>query len=112
MVNPMAIGARNDSGMTTLDVLRTSIGEPDFLKIDIDGGELDALAGGVRLLSERRPHLVVETHSLELEHECGALLVKCGYRPIIKHNRRIWREHRGGAPHNRWLLAEGRARRR
>ena len=48
------------------------------------------------MLRDRRPHLVVETHSAELKSECGSLLSEIGYRPVVKHNRRIWREHRAG----------------
>jgi hypothetical protein len=107
-VNPTAVGLSDGNGATTLGAISASAGVPDFIKIDIDGGELDALRGGLELLRTRRPHLIVETHSLELEQACGSLLVECGYQPVIKHNRRIWREFRGGAPHNRWLLAAGR----
>lgn len=106
-VNPLAIEANDGPASTTLDSLRTVAGDPDFIKIDIDGGELDALRGGIGLLRDKHPHLVVETHSLDLETACGNLLVECGYTPVIKHNRKVWREHRGGAPHNRWLLAAG-----
>jgi hypothetical protein len=109
-VSPLALGAEEGNGATTLDSISASVGAPDFIKIDIDGGEVDALRGGLEMLRSRRPHLIVETHSLELENACGALLVECGYRPIIKHNRRIWREFRGLAPHNRWLLAAGDSR--
>lgn len=107
-VASVAVGNRNTSDVTTLDSLSQSLGQPDFIKIDIDGGELEALEGARTLLRDRRPHLVVETHTFELEQACGRLLVDCGYSPIIKHNRRLWREHRGGVPHNRWLLAAGR----
>ncbi len=110
IVSPLAVGAEMAAGATTLDMISAEVGAPDFIKLDIDGGEVDALRGGLSMLRRRRPHVVVETHSLELERECGALLVECGYRPIIKHNRRIWREHRAGAPHNRWLLAAGNSR--
>jgi hypothetical protein len=102
-----AVGRRDGAGVTTLDTFSRSEGEPDFIKIDIDGDELEALEGAMNVLRGRRPHLVVETHSLELERQCGRVLVECGYRPVIKHNRRVWREHRGGTPHNRWLLATG-----
>ena len=104
-VSPLAIAGADGEGATTLDSLAARVGVPDFVKLDIDGGEAEALRGGLQTLASNRPHLVVETHSLELERECGALLVECGYRPIIKHNRRVWREHRAGAAHNRWLLA-------
>jgi hypothetical protein len=106
-VEPLAVGAREGDGMTTIDAMSARHGAPDFIKIDIDGGELEALRGGVATLPKHRPHLVVETHSKELENECGNLLIEFGYRPIIKHNRQVWREQRGGALHNRWLLATG-----
>jgi Methyltransferase FkbM domain len=106
-VATVAVGRRDGNGVTSLDTFSKSVGQPDFIKIDIDGGELDALAGAISVLNEHRPHVVVETHSLELERECGQLLIECGYQPAVKHNRRVWREHRGGVPHNRWLLAAG-----
>lgn len=106
-LSPLAIRGEGGDGATTLDATSERFGAPDLVKIDIDGGELDALSGGLKTLRDRRPHLIVETHSKELERDCGVLLADCGYRPIVKHNRQIWREQRGGAPHNRWLLAMG-----
>lgn len=106
-VRPVAIAGRDRPGAVSLDSISADVGAPDFIKIDIDGGEAEALRGGVEMLRERRPHLVVETHSPELENDCGILLSELGYRPVIKHNRSIWREHRAGAAHNRWLLAAG-----
>jgi hypothetical protein len=103
-----ALGREQDAGVTTIDQVADEVGEPDFVKIDVDLAEMDVLLGAERTLRETRPHLVVETHTKELEERCGALLLDCGYRPIIKHNRRVWREHRMGVPHNRWLLAKGR----
>src|SRR5690348_6876386 len=107
LIRQAAMGRENGSDSTTIDSVAEEVGTPDFIKVDVDGAELDVLTGGDRTLSETRPHLVVETHSRELEEKYGALLVAHGYRPIIKHNRRVWREERGGIPHNRWLLAPG-----
>ena len=106
-IREMAIGRHNGSEAVTLDSLSDEVGAPDFIKIDVDGWELDVLAGGERTLRDKRPHVVVETHTKRLEDQCGALLVECGYRPIIKHNRQVWKETRGGSSHNRWLLATG-----
>jgi hypothetical protein len=106
-LEPLAIGTDQADGATTIDAMSERHGPPDLIKIDIDGGELDALRGGAGTFRERRPHLIVETHSKLLEDDCGSLLVAYGYRPIIKHNRQVWREQRGGAEHNRWLLARG-----
>ena len=54
---------------------------PDFIKIDVDGGELGALRSASRILAERRPALIVDTHSAELERACGQLLSEYGYKP-------------------------------
>jgi hypothetical protein len=107
---PAPVGMDDGDDSMTLDDAADEFGAPDFIKMDIDGGELDALVGGTALLRTGRPSLIVETHSKPLEDECGALLIDYGYRPIIKHNRAVWREQRGGAEHNRWLLAAGRSR--
>jgi len=81
---------------------------PGMMKIDIDGGELDALRGSRRILREARPHVIVETHSAQLEQACGSLLVEMGYRPRIVHQRRVWPDLRP-VEHNRWLVAAGNA---
>jgi len=106
-IETTAVARTDGDRAMSLDTAATRFGVPDLIKIDIDGGELDALVGGQQTLREKRPHLIVETHSKQLEDDCGTLLVESGYRPIIKHNRKIWREQRGGAAHNRWLLATG-----
>src|SRR5207248_11549800 len=61
---------------------------PDLVKLDVEGWELQALQGGERLLAERKPHLVVETHSAELERGCLALLAGHGYAPVVVQPRR------------------------
>ena len=77
---------------------------PDFIKLDIEGAEVDALRSAERILSERRPALVVEVHSREIERRAGALLVDHGYRPIVVSQRRLWADRRP-TEHNRWLVA-------
>jgi hypothetical protein len=80
---------------------------PDFVKMDIEGGEFDALLGAERLLSERVPGLIVEVHSLEIEKQCGRFLQALGYKPIVVSPRRWLRDNRPTG-HNRWLVAPGR----
>jgi Methyltransferase FkbM domain len=77
---------------------------PDFVKLDIDGGEVAALRSAERILSERRPSLIVEVHSRELERDCGEILIGHGYRPIIVSQRKIAPDLRP-IEHNRWLVA-------
>jgi hypothetical protein len=78
---------------------------PDLIKLDIEGAELKALRGAERVLRERIPHLIVETHSPQLESDCAALLAGHGYRPLVLSTRRWLPEVRTET--NRWLVAHG-----
>ncbi len=77
---------------------------PDFIKIDIEGGELDALQGSRRILEERRPALLVETHSRQLERDCLELVSSLGYQHTIVDARRFLPDYRP-VEHNRWFVA-------
>ncbi len=93
-------------GTDTLDrIAFEDLWVPDLLKIDVEGAELSVLHGAQRILTERRPHLVIETHGLQVERGCADLLREHGYRVRLVHQRRILREGRPN-PHNRWLVAE------
>lgn len=106
LVHPVhaTVGAGRDDGSLSLDDHVTRSFVPDFIKVDVEGAELDVLCGARRLLRERGPALVIEVHSRELEQDCGKLLVEYGYRPVVVNQRTIWRENRS-AQHNRWLVA-------
>lgn len=119
--------ARNPGARERVEIVRASVGAvsdadgrlalddfaygegfvPDLVKIDVEGAEADVLSGARRLLAERMPHLVVETHSEELERRCGDLLVEAGYRPRVVSQRRRFSDLRP-TEHNRWLVARGR----
>jgi Methyltransferase FkbM domain len=83
----------------TLDRLIASgtVPEPDFVKMDVEGAEATVLSGAEALLMGRRPHLIIETHSVELER----------YSPEVVDQRKWFRERRGDR-HNRWIVAQGR----
>lgn len=102
--------ATGEAGVLALDDVAYAEHEqgfvPGLIKVDIDGGEVEALHGAGRILREARPHLIIETHSAKLERDCALLLRDAGYRPSIVHQRRVWPDHRPTA-HNRWLVAEG-----
>ena len=96
---------RNDAeACVTLD---DEVPGAGLLKIDVEGAEVWVLTGARRLLAERRPHVIVETHAPQLERECGEILVRHGYRPRVVTPRRFARQDRDDA-FNRWLVAEGR----
>lgn len=105
LIEPVDAVVGADPGQTGLDDWAYGGGfVPDFIKLDIDGGELAALRSAERLLAERKPALLVEVHSLDLERGCGSLLIEHGYRPVVVNQRRVWPDYRP-IPHNRWLCA-------
>jgi hypothetical protein len=77
---------------------------PDFIKLDIEGGELEALLGSRRILEEHRPNLLVETHSVKLEAACVDLVRSLGYVVSIVETRRFLPDYRP-VDHNRWFVA-------
>ena len=97
------------TGADTLDRLVAEDGlfVPQFIKIDVEWAELAVLEGARRLLEEHSPHLVIETHTPELERGCIEFLRGAGYAPVVVAQRRWLKEARPAA-HNRWLVAEGR----
>jgi hypothetical protein len=99
------IGAKIGPSIITIDKLSADYFMPDFLKIDIDGGEVDALLGAEELIARHQPSMIIETHSVELEAECANLLAKAGYTITIVKQRRFMREHRPIA-HNQWIVAQ------
>lgn len=53
---------------------------PDVVKIDVEGGELEVLAGMSRLLRERHPAIIAEMHGKNIA--CCELLRAAGYRIV------------------------------
>lgn len=52
---------------------------PDFVKIDVEGAELDVLHGGAALLQRHRPAMLLSTHGARMHEQCCALLREWGY---------------------------------
>lgn len=96
--------APNQTSLDALDVERHARG---FVRIDVEGAEMDVLRSGERLFGEGRIDLLLETHSLDLERDCLAFLDRKGFTCHII-ERAWWRavipEHRS-LPHNRWVWA-------
>lgn len=106
-IEPLFIGAEAGDGATTIDAMTDRHFIPDFIKMDIEGAEADALAGAEATLAARMPHLIIEVHGHDVERQCIAILERHGYRPHIVNPRRWLKEHRP-IENNRWLVCEGR----
>jgi FkbM family methyltransferase len=65
-----------------------AIPPPNYLKIDIEGGEVRALNGGLEMLRRYRPTLFLATHGSGPHRECVTLLQNQGYtvKPLIGHD--------------------------
>jgi hypothetical protein len=115
----VSVGAHSAEGSVTIDdeLLPRARRTPSscwLLKLDVEGAELEVLQGAQQFLELMRPHLIVETHSAELEEACGQTLRAAGYSPRVVTQRRVLRQDRSWPPgipsHNRWLVAVGRER--
>jgi FkbM family methyltransferase len=53
---------------------------PDVLKIDVEGAEMQVLKGAQQLLAEKKPKILLSTHSADLEKLCLELLKSRGYK--------------------------------
>ena len=115
-IRELAVGARSDLGVVTLDdellnpARRAGAAKAFLVKVDVEGAELDVLRGAAGVLARLRPHVIVETHSPELEVACGDALLASGYVPRIVTQRALLPQDRswgGITRHNRWLVAAG-----
>lgn len=102
------IGFENQENFVSLDTLLQESQEPIFIKMDIDGGELEALQSGTTVLKNKTCLLVVETHSQELEKGCISYLSALGYKCQIIPNAwwRFFVPELRPIEHNRWFLAK------
>lgn len=77
-------GRLSDSGgveveVITLDDAFERFGAPRFVKVDVEGHELDVLEGGPGAVASKQTSFGIEIHSDELGRACRALLEKAGY---------------------------------
>ena len=74
------VGRPGDSRTTiTVNDAATRYFTPDFLKIDVEGGEAAVLEGSIRTIKERHPAMIVEVHGESEEQSCIALLSQHDY---------------------------------
>ncbi len=95
------------NGTARLDDLNGLVTSPVFIRVDVDGYEMDVLEGSVGLLDKMKVRLLIETHSPELERQCLSFLQRRGYQTQIVKNA-FWRvvvKDRRPIELNRWLVA-------
>lgn len=82
-----AMGHLSESGeikvrMVCLDQMLEAgeLQPPDYMKVDVEGAEYDALRGAQNLLKTYRPVLFLDTHNRNAHHLTIKLLEELGYR--------------------------------
>jgi hypothetical protein len=106
-VQMASVSATPGPACVSLDLLlQDEIGR-GLIKVDVDGGELEVLHGASRLLLNPGVGWLIETHSLELELECLALLHDAGLETSVIPNAwwRAFLPEQRPIEHNRWLAA-------
>ena len=101
------VGEDDGDSHVTIDALAERHFVPDLMKLDIEGGEVDALRGAERVLRERRPAILLEVHGREIEWDCLEILRGAGYAPPTVVDPRRWLPEHRPIEHNRWLVLPG-----
>ncbi len=91
--------ARGQACIESLDELLDTLAlpQPQFLKIDVEGMELEVLRGAARTLARTRPGLLIELHGCSRGHkraraaELAELLEPCGYALVHAESGRLLR---------------------
>lgn len=76
--------------VTTLDQEVEQWGPPDLVKLDIEGGEFDALSGGVQLLEQQRPLVISELSSWNDLKPSGANWASPAVKLLTDHDYLLW----------------------
>ena len=100
-------GTTNDDRFVQIDKLDLP-STHGFIKVDVDGVELDVLLSAHQLLSQADADLLIETHADELEKCCIEYLKSLGYVCRVIKNAwwRVFIPEQRPVEHNRWLFAE------
>lgn len=77
----------------------------DFLKMDIEGGEVQAMGGATKTIERDRPKILVECHAEENALWIACWLERCGYNIHHLHGPGYDPAHDGWKKHT-WLFGE------
>ena len=77
-------GRHETVSITSIDALCDSgeLTDPNMIKCDVEGGELDVLAGAARMLERARPTMLIEV-SRTTSDACFQFLADLGYRAFV-----------------------------
>jgi len=85
---------------TSLNRLAAQFGVPNLVKVDVEGGELEVLAGAGDLLSSNKCTFVVEVHDGQIQSEAEALFNRMDYQVSFIQDNPSQRLHLIASPPN------------
>ena len=103
------VSDKDDEKSITIDTAAKKYFVPDFIKMDIEGAEVLALEGARNVLSEHKPHLIIEVHGKDKEEGCLEILKEYNYDIQIIDQTTILPEKRDTFAHIRWLICRGKS---
>ena len=65
--------------VTTLDVMESQVSNVGFIKIDVEGAEVEVLKGGHKFFQRHRPVILLATHGKSQVISCREILETYGY---------------------------------
>jgi len=97
-----------EPGQCSLRELICELPKPVLIKMDIDGGEVDALTSAAGLVDFKDIFWIVETHSIALERDCLKWFAAQGLKATIVDAAwwRVFLPEMRPTEQNRWLVAE------
>jgi FkbM family methyltransferase len=76
---------------STIDgLVAAGLPAPSFVKMDIEGGEADALQGGIATLTQHHPSMLIAVHSETLAKDCQKFLEQIGYEVAQVNDATLW----------------------
>jgi FkbM family methyltransferase len=76
--------------ITTLDQEIQEVGVPAFVKMDIEGGEFDALSGAIDILGRHRPLIVSELNGWTAANPTGTEIAKEALHLLTRFDYSLW----------------------
>lgn len=100
-------GEEDTATHAAIDSIAKDCAEPILVKLDIEGHEMEALAGARALLQKRDVRWIIEAHTRELDERCQALFRSHGYyvQTVPRAAFRVLLPELRPAAHNAWFVA-------
>jgi hypothetical protein len=99
------VGTTDGDGYMSIDRASREFFPPNFIKLDIEGGEDMALEGARETLAVHRPKLIIEVHGEDKEKRCASILRGAGYSITTINQSWFWHD-RARTGFNHWLAAD------